>query len=120
VAASSFDMKVTDPRDLLKQINLDRVKTIQGLRQRVIAATLRSSASLVYVEPASVEDGLPKPSVIPRVDEQITVENSITPLAAAVRRGRIQRLGDFIDTDAVSPRRKPLDNCLLMFKARTC
>ena len=120
MAASSFDMKITDPRDLLKQIDLDRVKTIQGLRQRVSAATLRSSSSLVYVEPASMEDAPAKPSVTPRVDEQITVENSITPVVAALRRGRIQRLGDFIDTDAVSPRRKLLDSCLLMFKARTC
>jgi hypothetical protein len=70
---------------------------MQSLRQRLIAATLRSLASLVYVEPASVEDAPAKLSV-----------NSITPVVAALRRGRIQRLGDFIDTDAVSPRKKAI------------
>jgi hypothetical protein len=103
VAASSFDMEITDPRDLLKQIDLDRVRQIQGLKQKVSATRPRSSGSPVYVEPAPVEDPPAKPSVIPKVDEQIKIEDSIVPTNTAIRRGKIQRLGDFIDTDAVSP-----------------
>lgn len=120
MAASSFDMKITDPRELLKQIDLDRVKQMQGLTRKLSAAISRSSGSPVFVEPAPMEDPPAKPPVVPRMDERNKIEDSIPPIGTAIRRGKIQRLGDFIDTDAVSTRRRLFGNLLLTSTARTC
>jgi hypothetical protein len=64
---------------------------------------LRLLANLVYVKLAFVKDALAKPLVILRVDKQIIVKNPITLVVTTVQQGRMQRLGDFIDTNVVSP-----------------
>ncbi|KAF9893323.1 hypothetical protein FE257_011755 [Aspergillus nanangensis] len=98
VAASSFDMKVRDPHELLKNIDLDRWNQLRGVSSS--PGVYSSPDSIAYVEPSSHpvelcnsrEDDfkLPPSSVISTANELPMV-------------GKIHRLGDFIDTDALAP-----------------
>jgi hypothetical protein len=96
-------MKITDPRKLLNQIDLTRIKQMQSSKYDVPSAKSCAPAGPIYVEPAPVEDVQMRPSVTPKEDRQINIEDAIKQAPTAIRRGKIQRLGDFIDTDAVSP-----------------
>ena len=96
-------MKISDPRLLLNSIELDRLDKIIGHAQK----PLRIGESLSYIEPGS-------PYGSPVGESETTQQMSQNAIGKAslansqtneIRRGRIQRLGDFIDTDAVRPQR---------------
>ena len=92
VAASAASMKITDPRPLLAQVDQDRYRRILGERKvrrtpevRVMEPETHLAPSGATVQP-SARDALPS-------DKHV----------AATVRGRVQRFGDNIDTDAIIP-----------------
>ena len=102
VAASSFTMKITSPNALLQQLDFRRFKDVLSCKSNVKEnITDEANKGLVYVEPAAVEDRLEDHSSQSSLGETITEKTAIK-VKTLVRRGKIQRLGDFIDTDAVS------------------
>lgn len=104
-------MKITDPRPFLDAINQSRLNEILGRQSNNIP-----KHSPVYIEPgqgssAPIPELRPdhdEKSPSPAVDRKIAespsdITHSIQRLNLSdVRRGKVQRLGDFIDTDAVS------------------
>jgi hypothetical protein len=103
-------MKITDPRPFLDAIDQTRLKEILG--QNSIHEPKKSP---VYVEPgqgaalpAAAQDAEPVRKVS-STDEKPAAEapsedrpQAVGSSAPDIRQGKIQRLGDFIDTDAVS------------------
>ena len=99
-------MKITDPRPFLDAIDQTRLKEILGTSS---VDALKSSP--VYVEPGqrSSQPTTP-PDLQPRPvsgDENLGTEHPVkgTPpseIITDIRKGKVQVLGDFIDTDAVS------------------
>jgi hypothetical protein len=110
VAASSFGMKITDPKPFLDAIDQTRLKEILG--QSLVHSPKNGP---IYVEPgqgSSVPPAEPSPDYQPDVssgDEKVPAGNTLDSTTSVpssgmpdIRRGKVQRLGDFIDTDAVS------------------
>lgn len=132
VAASSFGMKITDPRPFLDEIDQNRLREALGGRPSV-----PPGKGTIYLEPGqqigtAIRNGTPEIDASSRndnpeaniskitsghVDSSVVVQpkdtdsqqpssisGSSTSLLSSsdVRKGKIQRLGDFIDTDAVS------------------
>ena len=105
VAASSFSMEITDPKPFLDEIDRDRLREILHYRPK---ETTRNGPT--YVEPSAASESSNKLSngnatnVAPIGN--IPADGSDTAIANTasedIRRGKVQRLGDFIDTDAVS------------------
>jgi 3-isopropylmalate dehydratase small subunit len=107
VAASSFNMTITDPAVLLDDIDVDRLQDLLGTEWEV-------KSPLQYVEPAAKEspvkelptNDLPA-TQLPLSSTSITgaVQPAVTSESATPRviTGKIQTLGDFIDTDALAP-----------------
>ncbi|KAM0815603.1 putative Aconitase/3-isopropylmalate dehydratase large subunit alpha/beta/alpha domain-containing protein [Seiridium cardinale] len=95
VAASSFDMAITDPTPLLDEIDSRRLEAY--LNQSKVVRTLP-----LYVEPGTRGMGpAQSPSFIapqPRVN---VTRPSPKPTPEIV--GKVLTLGDFIDTDALAP-----------------
>jgi hypothetical protein len=104
-------MKVRDPHDLISQVNLERFNSLKGIK---ISTTPNDSEILAmalnYVEPNDSGNSILEasswfevPSVI--VSPGIGLEKLEEPISSAtgenVLKGKIQRLGDYIDTDAV-------------------
>jgi len=98
-------MKVTDPRPFLDGIDQVRLQTILGYRQKM------ASDKPTYVEPsgtpaskgpssASTQTSTGIPSPQPPEETSVTSDSTFS---SDNLRGKVQRLGDFIDTDAVSP-----------------
>jgi hypothetical protein len=103
-------MKVTNPKFFLGEIDLERLREILGHR-----AKKTSGKSPTYLEPAcdnvskasddvplSTSEAHPAPtpkSVVPWPTKDTSEETS---KSSDILRGKIQVLGDFIDTDAVS------------------
>lgn len=111
VAASSLRMKITDPRPFLEEIDQDRLHDILGYRPKSA-----STSSPIYVEPNDHEreksteqiGGMPTDTTSSKFGEEAALVNA--PIISEIEpapsnyliQGRVQRLGDFIDTDAVS------------------
>ena len=101
-------MKVTDPKPYLDAIDRERLRDILGRRSQD-----GSNKGLVYVEPSSSGDdqpSAPAPAPAPVVEESTnavdptTIESeNVGSASPDVKRGKIQVLGDFIDTDALAP-----------------
>lgn len=85
VAASSFEMKVTDPRPLLAKVDRDRYATALR-RETPRVPEIRGVEPKVELE-AAASAGADKGGT----------------KAASPIRGRVQRFGDNIDTDAIIP-----------------
>ena len=104
VAASSFDMKVTSPKSFLDELDMDRVRKILG--------NVPESSSLTgptYVEPngsvstKSWEEGQVAASASETTSSDPPVDAASQKTETSdIISSKIQRLGDFIDTDAVS------------------
>lgn len=120
VAASSFSMQISDPRALLDLINRDRLTQYLGFKppslQRISDHTLTHSNQVSFSEPYGVagESSKSENSAIhsgePILNNQVTQVNSEDSLNSLTKlRGKVLRLGDFIDTDAVCSR--PLSLC---------
>jgi hypothetical protein len=98
VAASSFDMTITDPRPFLDAIDQTRLKVILGSQP-----TNTPKTSPVYVEPCQRSSAA---ASNPNEKPQKLATESAPPISSSgtpdIRQGKVQCLGDFIDTDAVS------------------
>ncbi|KAI1799494.1 aconitase family protein [Daldinia bambusicola] len=102
VAASSFEMTITNPQALLDAINPARFDALKGRGSlRVISTT-----SLDYVEPASVNysRGSRSNDIAPNNHGPVNNNSEAVKKRHGNKiRGKIQKLGDFIDTDALAP-----------------
>ncbi|KAJ5453461.1 aconitase family protein [Penicillium daleae] len=104
VAASSFDMRVTDPHELLAAIDLQTWNELRGVKS---SEKGRMSDGPQYMEPCGAQDTSPitlqrkqsSDGVAYLASRTGTTEDFPTP----VMTGKVQRLGDFIDTDALAP-----------------
>lgn len=108
VAASSFDMSITDPKPLLDAIDLSKLQEILGHKSLL-------SPGLKYVEPGMGQTSTSKPESMlgePQMtsqpaEEDILLKSQVTDsedsMPMMMIKGRVQRLGDFIDTDALAP-----------------
>jgi hypothetical protein len=96
VAASSFDMKATDPTFLIEKVDLDRWSQLR--RRKAIDDA--PNGDIIYVKPAgeSVEVS-EAPS--PEIGVQDTSTKSEKFYGPKIL-GEVEKLGDMIDTDAVS------------------
>ncbi|EAW15355.1 aconitase family protein [Aspergillus clavatus NRRL 1] len=94
VAASSFSMRLTDPLELLSGIDMTHWNIIRGTAE----SPVRTSASfLTYVEPSGYH-------VSPERCDSMNQSHEVrTAPSLDTITGKVQRLGDFIDTDALAP-----------------
>jgi len=106
VAASSFDMKITDPKPLLDELDLNRLNHL--LRPNSKKSVKRGPT---YEEPSSSVSTSNDTASVSKPQETSSnstvaappTEDASQPLESTdIIRGRVQKLGDFIDTDAVS------------------
>lgn len=102
VAASSFEMRIRNPRGLIDQIPHARW---EGLKGRGSLQALEG-AEPQYVEPFGAGMALPSTSPTTMACEEIvpsddSPESHSGQAQKQMISGRVQRLGDFIDTDAV-------------------
>jgi aconitase A len=95
VAASSFEMKATDPTLLIKNIDLDRWANLR--RHKSIEEKM---STITYVEPAGETEKAPKTPEA-EANSKIEGKQSATTSSADIV-GKVLRLGEMIDTDAVS------------------
>lgn len=104
VAASSLEMKLRDPHELLAAINLDRWNEMRGNAKKVKSGDTR--AGLEYVEPSGSVSASSGPEQGDVLDQPTTLIQNQQPAKFAkgeILKGKVQVLGDFIDTDAVCP-----------------
>jgi aconitase B len=110
VAASSFGMKITDPIDLLDAISQPRLQDILNHKSPNIKTPLKRPFThpVTYVEPGASTTATENPRTLPEAglndatQEEADLVSPLSPLAKTVLSGKIQRLPDFVDTDAVS------------------
>ncbi|GES65506.1 aconitase family protein [Aspergillus terreus] len=100
VAASSFEMALNDPGVLLDQIDLERWHSLRGISAE--CAEWRHTDGPTYVEPSSYSAG-EMHNTAPSNPSSEPPDLSSAGEGGNVMTGRIQRLGDFIDTDALAP-----------------
>ncbi|GIJ90458.1 hypothetical protein Asppvi_009413 [Aspergillus pseudoviridinutans] len=96
VAASSFEMKLADPHDLLCGINWERWTSLRG--PSVPTANTGAVSCLTYVEPSG-SPGLSHLRAESSIFSRYTQESPFPRTLG----GKVQLLGDFIDTDALAP-----------------
>ncbi|GLA95038.1 hypothetical protein AtubIFM57143_002033 [Aspergillus tubingensis] len=101
VAASSFEMKLKDPHEFLETIDLERWHTLRGFSMSAIDST---QDHISYMEPsgsatAEIKNAGSTDVKSSEVDTSETADSS----SSDVMTGKVQRLGDFIDTDALAP-----------------
>jgi 3-isopropylmalate dehydratase small subunit len=98
VAASSFDMKVRDPRFLLDRID-------QARFQDMLKSTgLTSEAERELTVDANIQIDVTEPN--PELADAASSSGALPPPPAAINEvitGRVQRFGDHVDTDAIIP-----------------
>ncbi|KAI8629515.1 aconitase iron-sulfur domain-containing protein [Xylariaceae sp. FL1651] len=105
VAASSFNMEITNPAPLLDAIDTDRLDQILGRHAR----DDRRAEEPVYVEPGSATGEKVEETVHAPKKTEPTIEKgkeaAILPStnSSHVVSGKVHILGDFIDTDALAP-----------------
>ncbi|EHK47694.1 hypothetical protein TRIATDRAFT_44417 [Trichoderma atroviride IMI 206040] len=96
VAASSFSMAVANPQHFIDQIPAERWELMTG---RGSLRGMSSGQEPNWVEPASPGEAATSESELKKADESGQQDKSEN----AIIRGKIQRLGDFVDTDALAP-----------------
>ncbi|GLA28555.1 hypothetical protein CBS147343_9208 [Aspergillus niger] len=101
VAASSFEMKLKDPHEYLAAIDLERWHTLRGVS---VSATDSTQEHISYMEPSGSATAEAKTVDSPdvKVTEANTPETADSS-SSDLMTGKVQRLGDFIDTDALAP-----------------
>ncbi|KAJ9194052.1 hypothetical protein DTO164E3_4742 [Paecilomyces variotii] len=102
VAASSFEMKVRDPHELLAAIDLERWNRLRGISS--CKALPSVSKGPTYVEPSGAPTN-PRGSNVqtPGLCHSKSRSGHDKPSDGNIMRGKVQLLGDFIDTDALAP-----------------
>jgi 3-isopropylmalate dehydratase small subunit len=92
-------MTVTDPTPFLDDIDLGRLEQILGTKSN-------ARTSLHYVEPAATQENSLEPTATVEAsrqkEEQPTNSSASVPIEKIIT-GKVQTLGDFIDTDALAP-----------------
>ncbi|KAL5365338.1 hypothetical protein BJX96DRAFT_181541 [Aspergillus floccosus] len=101
VAASSFEMKLRDPGALLDQIDLDRWHNLRGISAESPKRT--DSYGPTYVEPRSYSAREIQNKHPLRSQSEAQTVSSTGGKEGDIMTGKVQRLGDFIDTDALAP-----------------
>ncbi|GAQ11764.1 putative aconitate hydratase [Aspergillus lentulus] len=96
VAASSFEMRLTDPHDLLCGLDWERWITLRVCSG--LTAKTGSPSHPTFVEPSGSRALSPE-----RLESSIFPEYTQEPRFPGTLRGKVQLLGDFIDTDALAP-----------------
>lgn len=100
VAASSFNMVVTDPNDLVRKIPAERLEKM-GLSDYVLSNTFEPT----YMEPSLVDGkGQTQDETdqnTPTTESELANESSVAD--SAIRKARVQVLPSFVDTDALAP-----------------
>jgi 3-isopropylmalate dehydratase small subunit len=104
VAASSFEMIITDPASMLDEIDTVRLHEILGAD----VAGKTASTSVSYVEPGGQDAAVTEasattdetPTTVPGVNDELSWEYTRSQRKIS---GRVQTLGDFVDTDALAP-----------------
>lgn len=93
-------MKFRDPHEFLNAIDLDRWHHLRGISSPTTQPTESHPA---YVEPngSTVEENKGGKQARNKISESETSETLDTISTNDVMSGKVQRLGDFIDTDAV-------------------
>lgn len=108
VAASSFSMSITDPQPLIDMIDSERWDAIKGRG----SLKPRASSEPLYVDPPEcAAKGLgtgdeksvnAESSSLEHANQATGPTPGVPELTGDLIKGKIQRLGDFVDTDAVS------------------
>jgi 3-isopropylmalate dehydratase small subunit len=89
-------MKITDPSTFVDQIDMDRLRELLRIR-------IEEGTSLDYVEPGKNAASTPaESSPAMSQDAESSASNSDEDNNKIII-GKVQRLGDFIDTDALAP-----------------
>ena len=91
-AASAFSMTITGVEDFLKEIDVEFFRHFKGDKE---GQTLQQ---VQYVEPKPHEDGGNETAQLETI-----VSNTESPAVQSTIESKIAVLGDFIDTDALSP-----------------
>ena len=109
-------MEIVDPKPFLDAIDQGSLQEMLRRRPSTTAKTsaLKQGKSVVYVEPScqrnettqwtvAIEtlDGKASTPNASLEDDRSDSQSDTTPSPTSIRRGKVQRLGDFIDTDAV-------------------
>jgi len=93
-------MKITSPIDLLRELDFELLDELLHRQRRIHKA-------IAYLEPfgnvASVDQAPAKDTHVSNATSLLQ-ESSENSTRSDILSGRVQRLGDFIDTDAVSLR----------------
>ncbi|KKK20509.1 aconitase family protein [Aspergillus rambellii] len=102
VAASSFEMKVRDPQEFLDDIDLDRWHCLRGISPA--PAEFHAEQGVTYVEPSGLSVGESRSSK-EKLESSLQEEgeSTLSNPHGDIMAGKVQRLGDFIDTDALAP-----------------
>ena len=108
-------MKVTSPREYLKAIDPQRLKQLLSKSGDV---ETKGEPSIEYVEPADTPGTNSKQTT--SIDSDAKGDSTSESSMNEEINGKIQRLGDFIDTDAVSPSSELGFNPLTITTACTC
>ncbi|GAM37913.1 hypothetical protein TCE0_033r08236 [Talaromyces pinophilus] len=105
VAASSFNMEITDPRPLLDAIDMTELERCLGYLP-FTSERRQSKVETVYSEPYGMEDLDDPESGVVKTEEagaQSSVASGEQPTSINIIQGKPLILGDFIDTDAIIP-----------------
>ncbi|KAJ1914018.1 hypothetical protein H4219_004964 [Mycoemilia scoparia] len=100
VAASSFDMTIKDPRELLDLIDHDRYQKMLDIWMDKPENIVISEPNPVAAEPSQTNDAVSEaPVAAPASVKPV----SSTDGPSTVLTGKVQRFGDNVDTDAIIP-----------------
>ncbi|KAF6834721.1 3-isopropylmalate dehydratase large subunit 2 [Colletotrichum plurivorum] len=100
VAASSFDMTVTSPQDLIERISEDKWNSIKG-KGSLPEGDLSQPQ---WVEPPG-EDAVPEDKAAGSLSDMTRGDPEAAGMGSSsgVIKSKVFRLGDFVDTDALAP-----------------
>lgn len=104
-------MKVRDPHELISKVNIEHFNSLKGMKAAPTPDyPERSTLPLNYVEPNGSSNPTSKDSSQSKAPDAtdspgISINKAKEPVNSVmednVLKGKIQRLGDYIDTDAV-------------------
>jgi 3-isopropylmalate dehydratase small subunit len=113
VAASSFDMRITNPQELLDAIDKKYLADVLGTKgnsgtQGILpeylepgTGTTKALSNDQKTDGAANRAGAEVEDAVGTTDP--SDNPSTVPPSTAIKKGKVQRLGDFVDTDALAP-----------------
>ncbi|GFP54384.1 putative aconitate hydratase [Trichoderma asperellum] len=101
VAASSFSMKIIDPHSFLEDIDMEKLRDYLGYIPLEITPDCQTQSQLQYSEPYSQSSNMEETRV---AQEAVSLPHfGFQSVKTEAIKGRVLRLGDFVDTDAIIP-----------------